>query len=42
MKTSIIYILMVFNKYFQIAELYYSQVQIINQGSSNANREDFY
>ncbi|KAL5234406.1 hypothetical protein ACI65C_001816 [Semiaphis heraclei] len=26
----------------QIAELYYSQVQIINQGSTNTNREDFY
>lgn len=28
--------------YFQIAELYYSQVQIINQGSTNTNAEDFY
>ncbi|XP_026810362.1 DNA ligase 1 [Rhopalosiphum maidis] len=26
----------------QIAELYFSQVQIINQGSTNTNREDFY
>ncbi|XP_050532644.1 DNA ligase 1 [Daktulosphaira vitifoliae] len=26
----------------QIAELYYSQVQIMNQGSTNTNKEDFY